>query len=827
MKKKVVIGCLAAIAVIACAAGFSACKEEGGGHTHIATHHEAIAATCTEDGMPEYWSCSECGKAFSDAECTEELSVVSPISALGHNMVTISYRAATCTEDGVTAHYECGRCGLYFADAEGSETIGADETVIPATGHSWGVWTEDVAPTKESAGTLVRTCANCSDEDEMQLPVLDEYDRHDYSWQAVAPSCTSDGWERFSLTVENADGTDRTFSWRFTLESPGHKWSEWEETVEPTAADAGQLRRECIQVIDNWNGPDVTCDAVQTQTVPALQEENYPDSTEIVEEATCTENGLREFTYTIDGQTFTYEQTIRAGHIPDESEWLTDDDYHWHACTRCDEQTDKATHTWSDGKCTVCEMDIPYTEGLSFTARSGGYSVAIGSAEGAAEIVIPSTHLGKPVTAIARRGFYDIVADRIEIPASVENVGEEAFYSAEVKELVIDNKSLNYVSKSAFNAYVEKLYITDVAKWCAVEFETETVSAGFFGDRGYLNNNPVDGASLYLNGEPVTDLVIPEGVTSVSDFAFTGTVGLRSVTLPSSLGSLGNGAFYACADLVSVSFTDATALAEIGGGVFVSCDLLAEVDFSENGPQKIGETMFYGCSALKSVVIPASVKMIGVEAFYYCDALEAVTLSEGLQVIGTLAFSRTALTSVHIPGSVQAIDARAFDETDTIASVTFGEGSEDLTIGNSSFGGLVLLTEIVLPDRVTSVGAHAFEDCIALTTFTISETSRLENIGELAFACCSELKSVYIPSGVANLGGYLQSDYYLTYGDSYSRRVPKGACGAFRSSGVTEVIFAEKSGWSTYDGNRYVTVNGEEGPGASLAQSIWLIKRES
>lgn len=52
MKKKVVIGCLAAIAVIACAAGFSACKEEGGGHTHIATHHEAIAATCTEDGMP-------------------------------------------------------------------------------------------------------------------------------------------------------------------------------------------------------------------------------------------------------------------------------------------------------------------------------------------------------------------------------------------------------------------------------------------------------------------------------------------------------------------------------------------------------------------------------------------------------------------------------------------------------------------------------------------------------------------------------------------------------------------------------------------------------
>lgn len=138
-----------------------------------------------------------------------------------------------------------------------------------------------------------------------------------------------------------------------------------------------------------------------------------------------------------------------------------------------------------------------------------------------------------------------------------------------------------------------------------------------------------------------------------------------------------------------------------------------------------------------------------------------------------------------------------------------------------------MLTEIVLPDRVTSVGAHAFEDCIALTTFTISETSRLEKIGELAFACCSELKSVYIPAGVTNLGGYLQSDYYLTYGDSYNQRVPKGACGAFRSSGVTEVIFAEKSGWSTYDGNRYVTVNGEEGPSASLAQSIWLIKRES
>ena len=101
---------------------------------HKLTHHEAKAATCTETGMKEYWSCDVCGKLFSDAEGISETTEADlVIAALGHTMTHHEAKAATCTEDGTKEYWECSVCGKKFADAEGKTEI--TDVTIPASGH--------------------------------------------------------------------------------------------------------------------------------------------------------------------------------------------------------------------------------------------------------------------------------------------------------------------------------------------------------------------------------------------------------------------------------------------------------------------------------------------------------------------------------------------------------------------------------------------------------------------------------------------------------------------------------------------------------------------
>ena len=101
---------------------------------HTLTHHDAKAASCTETGMKEYWSCDVCGKLFSDAEGTSETTEADlVIAALGHTMTHHEGKAATCTETGNVAYYSCSRCGKNFSDEAGTTEI--TDVTIPASGH--------------------------------------------------------------------------------------------------------------------------------------------------------------------------------------------------------------------------------------------------------------------------------------------------------------------------------------------------------------------------------------------------------------------------------------------------------------------------------------------------------------------------------------------------------------------------------------------------------------------------------------------------------------------------------------------------------------------
>ena len=123
------------------------------GHAIIET--EARAATCTKAGNSEYYTCSECGKYFSDEEGKNE------IEAKGHKLTKTEARAATCTEVGNSEYYTCSECGKYFSDEEGKNEIEENSRVIEAKGHKLEKTEVKAATCTEAGNSEYYTCSEC------------------------------------------------------------------------------------------------------------------------------------------------------------------------------------------------------------------------------------------------------------------------------------------------------------------------------------------------------------------------------------------------------------------------------------------------------------------------------------------------------------------------------------------------------------------------------------------------------------------------------------------------------------------------------------------
>ena len=127
-------------------------------HTLVKT--EAKAATCTEAGSSAYWTCTTCGKYFSDESGKNEIAKDSWVISAGHNLTKTDAKAATCTEDGNTAYWHCSVCNKYFSDENGTTEIALDDTVVKA--HHTMTKTDAKEPTCTAEGNnAYYTCSVC------------------------------------------------------------------------------------------------------------------------------------------------------------------------------------------------------------------------------------------------------------------------------------------------------------------------------------------------------------------------------------------------------------------------------------------------------------------------------------------------------------------------------------------------------------------------------------------------------------------------------------------------------------------------------------------
>ena len=149
---------------------------------------------------------------------------------------------------------------------------------------------------------------------------------------------------------------------------------------------------------------------------------------------------------------------------------------------------------------------------------------------------------------------------------------------------------------------------------------------------------------------------------------------------------------------------------------------------------------------IKSVTIPGTVKTIGESAFYCCTSLKSVVLGDGIETIGRESFEKTGLISLNIPGSVKTIDYSAFSRCESLVSLTLNNGIE--TIGPDAFY-QAKITTVDIPSSVKRIGSWAFAHSY-LTNITLHEG--LEYLDADAFRCTS-ITSVTIPRSVKQING--------------------------------------------------------------------------
>ena len=257
-----------------------------------------------------------------------------------------------------------------------------------------------------------------------------------------------------------------------------------------------------------------------------------------------------------------------------------------------------------------------------------------------------------------------------------------------------------------------------------------------------------------IDGKTVTGIqagVIYENAVTPVGGAFGGQYSLGSVEIPSSVTSIGAGAFSMCSYLRNIEIP--AGVTSIEQDTFRECSSLTSVKLP-SGVASIGNGAFRDCSNLTGIEIPPSVTSIGNGAFGNCSNLTSIEIG-GVTSIGNGAFGNcSSLTSVKMPASVTSIGEGAFDGCRGLTSIEIPTGVT--SIEKYTFRACHGLTSIEIPSNVTSIGGEAFDSCIGLTSIEIP--SSVTSIGYAAFRNCWNLKSIKIPVSVTSISMYAIPD---------------------------------------------------------------------
>ena len=390
-----------------------------------------------------------------------------------------------------------------------------------------------------------------------------------------------------------------------------------------------------------------------------------------------------------------------------------------------------ASHKYNkDGICVVCG-EQKHSEGLLYTLSNdeNSYIVSgIGTCTDS-DIIIPSSHNGKPVTRIADQAFggCDELTNVI-MPDSITSMGSNVFEGCSKLTHTIIPDSITSMGSHVFS---------DCSSLTSVSIGNGVASIEW---------------STFYNCSSLTSVTIGNSVTSIGFAAFNNCSNLTSIVIPNSVTSIYR-AFAGCSNLTSVYYSGTidewvqiTFIDDFSANplfyaenFYINDKLITEVNI--NTATKINSYAFANYNRLTSVVIPDSVVSIGSYIFRDCPIKKATVPATAIVEIINDNLKEVTITSGEFK------DNNTFWQNKSLTKVTIGYGVT--SIGPLAFYGCSGLTSITIPNSVTSIGYSAFEDCNNLTTVTIG--NGVESIGYSAFSGCTGLTNVTIGNSVVNI----------------------------------------------------------------------------
>ncbi len=224
-------------------------------------------------------------------------------------------------------------------------------------------------------------------------------------------------------------------------------------------------------------------------------------------------------------------------------------------------------------------------------------------------------------------------------------------------------------------------------------------------------------------------IILPAGITKVSDGTFMGCKSLPVVVIHDSIKTIGSYAFSGCTAAGFNKLSIPSSVTSVGANAFDGCTSLATVSFAVSGCTKLNSSAFANCTALTDISLPTTgLEEIGANAFENCEKLTTIT----------------------IPSTVETVGAAAFKDCTTLNKVTLTTNAAFKTLNDKMFMNCTSLQNIEIPDSVTKIGASAFEACKALESVTI--TGSITILGSRAFYDCDALTYVVIPRSVTTFG---------------------------------------------------------------------------
>ncbi len=790
--------------------------------------------TCTEPGYTQKTYCTVCDTVIEESE---------ELQPNGHAEETISGREPTCTEEGLSEGIKCVTCG---------ETVIKQE-ILPVKGHTPEIIPEQPANCLETGWTEYSICIDCNE----MITYGEEIPKAPHTEipiPAKTATCASPGWTEGAkcsycgvITSEPEEiivpHTENIISGMpASCDSQGYTDAivcsvcnititpsqpipciphtpEVIQRCEPTCLSPGNEEYERCSV----------CFTFLTEyiTIPELGH----NPTVIPEiPATCTSTGLSEgikcsrCSYVIkQQQTTPYAHKLASEH---------DDLIHYDKCSLCGIKENESEHAIAQNKCEECGYAPDFTAGLVYEKVSGGYAVGGRGCATDTHIRIPSEINGIPVISIVLSRF-DIVDGvgkyvsafenesgiiSVTAPSSIKTFGGFINCPDLVSITVSEGTEEITAIRDCPNLLSIELPST-VKKFRATTFEgcpslTRVDFAGTVSDWVNIEfadmSNPVRcSRSLYLNGELLETLILPEDVKEIKLHAFTNCESLKEIIALGDTLHISHYAFSDCVNLNKLILPSNTTVAN--PKEFENCTNITEAslhaDFFEfipkgklvkinvNSGARVPDGTFENCYELAEISFAECVSEIGKYAFRNCTAIKEFNLPEHISLIKQGAFENCNLVKGELVlHDNLTVEADAFKNWNDLTEITSGEIS--LTVGNAFTGCVNLKTINVnaadftggfgyMSDNQTdgiviNIGAkvkkipagfldfYGYEQGVRVNfkEVNFAENSVLEEIGKRAFFGMTEYNKVIIDNGsTINSKAFTVPDGVKTIGD--------------------------------------------------------------